>query len=516
VARLKGPRLQDLERVRPPPLDLTESEIQKQRFFMEKATPRLVEWCCQGTKTNPRRPLKMKLSRSQVRRKTSTLPILRFEDQKLTSFSGLLLFHLLFSRLHLKERLRNCFRLLNSSRAYDLAVITLGLIVHLLLGFRQLRDVAYYQDDPMVLRVLGLNRLPDVATISRALASADSDSVASLRHLCRQLVLERLAFLGLRRVTLDFDGSVIGTGRRAEGSAVGFNRNKKGQRSYYPLFCTLAQSGQVFDVLHRPGNVHDSNGAADFLRACIERLREVLPGIQVEIRMDSAFFSDSLVRLLEELDVEFTISVPFERFVELKAMIEGQRRWQRLGRGRNYFELSWKPKSWEREHRFIVVRSQTVSRDPGPVQLDLFVPQVQGYDFKVVLTNKQISSRAVVDFHDGRGAQEGAFAELKSHGQLDYVPTRTLAGNQIFLLSAILAYNLNRELQMIAQPQSRATAPQRPPLWKFERLQTVRGKLIQRAGRFTQPQGRLTLTLSANRAVQEELLHYMAALQEAA
>jgi hypothetical protein len=45
---------------------------------------------------------------------------------------------------------------------------------------------------------------------------------------------------------------------------VGFNRKKKGQRSYYPLFCSVAQTGQVLDVWHRPGNVHDSNGAKAF------------------------------------------------------------------------------------------------------------------------------------------------------------------------------------------------------------------------------------------------------------
>jgi Transposase DDE domain group 1 len=459
----------------------------------------------------------MKLSRTEVRRKTSSFPILRFEDQKLTSFSGLLVFHLLFVRLQLKDRLRRCFRHLGSStRAYDLPAVVLGLILHLLLGFRRLRDVTYYRDDPMVHRVLGLTRLPDVATISRLLASADAEGVACLRQLCRQLVLDRLASLNLRRVTLDFDGSVIGTGRRAEGTAVGFNRNKKGQRSYYPLFCTVAQTGQVFDLLHRPGNVHDSKGAETFIQTCVESMQQALPGIQIEVRMDSAFFSDALVGRLEQLGVEFTLSVPFERFAELKSMIEGRRLWWFLGTEQAYFEPSWKPKCWQHRHRLIVVRSQTTIREPGPIQLDLFVPQAVGYEFKVVLTNKSSGARNVVSFHEGRGAQEGAFAELKSQGQLDYVPTQRLAGNQIFLLCAILAYNLNRELQMTAQPQSRGTAPQRPPLWKFERLHTLRSKLIARAGRFTEPQGQLTLTMSANQATREELLHYVKTLQEAA
>jgi Transposase DDE domain group 1 len=195
----------------------------------------------------------MKLSRNQVQSKTHAIPELRFEDQKLTSFAGLFVFQLLFQRLDLKSRLRKCFQHLRSNRAYDHALAVLGLIVHLLIGFRQLRDVRYYRDDPMVQRTLGLNRLPDVATISRLLATADFASVTSLRQLIRQMVLEALSTIGLRRITLDFDGSVIGTGRSAEGSAVGFNRKKKGQRSYYPLFCTIAQTGQVFDVLHRPG-----------------------------------------------------------------------------------------------------------------------------------------------------------------------------------------------------------------------------------------------------------------------
>lgn len=483
---------------------------------MEKAAPELVKWCCQGTNSNPWRPLIVKLSRDQVRRKTHATPDLLFEDQQLTSFAGLFLFQLLFQRLDLRQRLRTAFRHLRSRRAYDHALAVLGLIVHLLLGYRQLRDLRYYRDDPMVLRVLGLERLPDVATVSRLLASADSHSVANLRQVCRQLVIERLASVGLRRLTIDFDGSVISTGRCAEGTAVGFNRQKKGQRSYYPLFCTVAQTGQVFDVHHRPGNVHDSNGAQDFILACVSHLRNALPGVRIEVRMDGAFFSDALVSMLSDLGVEFTISVPFERFVELKGLIETRRKWRLLGQGLAYFERRWKPKAWGRRYRFVFVRTRTAIREKGPVQLDLFVPQQYGYDFKVLVTNKTIRAKEVVSYHNGRGAQEGVFAELKSQGQLDYVPTQTLAGNQIFLLSAALSHNLNRELQMTTHEPSRGTTTQRSPLWHFERLETLRCKLIQRAGRFTRPQGRLTLTLSANQAVRDELLHYRNALDEAA
>lgn len=463
---------------------------------------------------NNRKPLAMKLSRNAVRRKTHAIPTLRFEQQRLTSFSGLLLFQALFSRLDLKRRLRLCFEA--GGAIYPRATIALSLIVHLLLGYRRLRDARYYRDDPMVRRLLGLNRLPDVATISRCLAQASSESIERMRRLCRELVLERLVAFVPHRLTLDFDGSVISTGRWAEGTAVGFNRKKKGQRSYYPLFCTLAQTGQVFDLLHRPGNVHDIRGAKDFLIACIEQVRAVLPGVVLEVRLDSAFFSEEILRTLHELGVEFSISVPFARFVELKQRIEARRRWHRVNADLSYFEDRWKPKSWPRRYRFVFLRTAYRRRCKQPVQLDLFEPVEQEFRYTVVVTNKTVKAAAVARFHHGRGAQEGVFAELKSQGQLDYIPSRTLVGNQLYMLAAVLAYNLNRELQMTVELPERTTTPTRATLWGFQQLETIRRTLVQRAGRITRPQGELTLTISANDKVKDELLHYLDQLQQAA
>ena len=52
--------------------------------------------------------------------------------------------------------------------------------------------------------------------------------------------------------------------------------------------------------------------------------------------------------------------------------------------------------------------------------------------------------------------------------------------------------------------------------WAFEKLDTLRHRLIQRAGRLTRPQGQLTLTMSANEAVRKDLLHFLDVLQKAA
>ena len=458
----------------------------------------------------------MKNSRADVHRKTFAIPKLRFEDQKLTSFSGLIVFQKLFTVLKLNVRLRRCFSHLGVTPIFGHARIILLLVVHFLIGFRQLRDVQYYKDDPIVKRVLGLNHLPDVATISRTLASSDTRSVESFQRLVREIVQERIASMGLARVTIDFDGSTLGTGRFAEGTAVGFNRKKKGQRSYYPLYCTIAQTGQVLDVLHRSGNVHDSNGAMAFIKKCVKAVRLALPGVLVEVRMDSAFFSDEIIQMLTSEGIEFTVSVPFERFPELKGKIESQSQWDRVNSEIDFFEENWKPQSWRRSFRFLFVRKTVKKKQKKPIQLNLFVPSEDGYEYKVVITNKTMGAGRIVAFHNGRGSQEGIFAELKSHNQMDYIPTRTWVGNKLYLLSTILAHNLTRELQMIANPPERKTTSKRPTLWIFTQLNTLRNRLINRAGRLVRPNGKLTLAMSANEAVQNELLHYLEALDQAA
>jgi hypothetical protein len=454
----------------------------------------------------------MKYSRSNIESKASAVPELKFENQSLTSFAGLVIFQKFFAMLQLKARLRACFRSLSGSPIYRHGTLFLQLIVHFLLGFRELQDARHYQDDPLVKRVLGLNRLPDVATLSRMLRNASPESVARLRALLIEMVLVRLELAQVVRITLDFDGSVLSTRRHAEGTAVGYNKKRKGARSYYPLFCTVAQTGQVLDFLHRPGNVHDSNGAKAFILQCVAAVRAALPGVYIEVRVDSAFFSDEIVMALADADVEFTMSVPFERFVELKKMIEARRKWHTLDSDTSYFEMPWKPQVWQERFRFLFIRTRSRQQQKGPIQLDLFVPHEYGYEFKVIVTNKILEAQHTVAYHEGRGSQEGVFAELKSHCNLGYVPVRTLYGNQTYLLAGLFAHNLTRELQMQIAAPSRGTTRNRATLWVFEKLDTVRKTVIQRAGRFTLPQGVLTLTISASSTLKARLLQTLGAL----
>jgi len=300
----------------------------------------------------------------------------------------------------------------------------------------------------------------------------------------------------------------------AEGTAVGFNKQKKGARSYYPLFCTVAQTGQVLDFLHRPGNVHDSNGAREFILQCVELVRRNCPYAVLEVRMDSAFFSDEIVGALADQSVEFTISVPFERFPALKQIVEERRKWLRCGDGTWSFEIEWKPKSWLESQRFVVIRKEVGTQRKGPMQLDLFEPQERSFEYKVIVTNKNTTTRSVTRYHEGRGAQESIFGEMKSDVAMGHIPVRRRNGNQMYLLAGLIGHNLIRELQMRESPPQRGTVCRRATLWVFERISTLRQEVFARAGRFTRPNGRLTLTINAVAKLRVKLLKLREAAAE--
>jgi hypothetical protein len=452
----------------------------------------------------------VKLTKADIHAKVHRIPTLKFQaEKKLTSYAGMVIFQALFQKLRLLAALRKCFAPSKGSSIYGQAKMMLLLIVHLIIGFRRLRGLDFYRDDPLIQRIVGLKRLPDVATLSRMLKQVSPKVVGNLQSLNRNLVLSRLHASNLKRVTIDFDGSVQSTKGHTEGSAVGFNKKKKGARSYYPLFATIAQQVQILDRLHRPGNVHDSNGAKQFMFQSFLYAWAAKPDAQFESRMDSAFFSEDILFQLDRSHVAFTCSVPFERLPKLKCLIENRRRWHHCTKDWSFFESDWKPAIWEKGFRLLCLRHRKKTICKGPLQLDLFEPKDHEYEYKAIVTNKSTSAKHVLLFHHGRGSQEKIFGEAKQSVALDYLPSKYLVANQVFTLAGMLAHNLTRELQMCTKPTRRRNSAKRHALWSFETLLHLRQHLVHKAGLLAHPQNKLTLTMNANKKVQKQICFYL-------
>jgi hypothetical protein len=101
----------------------------------------------------------------------------------------------------------------------------------------------------------------------------------------------------------------------------------------------------VLDEYHRPGNVHDSNGAEAFFKHCQKTYTRSCRKARSRPASKALFFTETIAERLHGNGVEFTISVPFERFIELKSMIKGRKRGSRLNDKLTIFEVQLKPKS---------------------------------------------------------------------------------------------------------------------------------------------------------------------------
>ncbi len=132
------------------------------------------------------------------------------------------------------------------------------------------------------------------------------------------------------------------------------------------------------------------------------------------------------------------------------------------------------------------------------------------------MSDKCESAKAVVLFHNGRGSLEAIFSDAENDAALNVIPCKRLCADLIFTISAMMAHNLSREIQMPALPFAIRARAKRPAAWKFKKLSAIRRLIILRAGRLTRPQGKLTLTMSANQAVRKNFSHFLNILQKAA
>ena len=116
-----------------------------------------------------------------------------------------------------------CFEHRAASPIFSTTSIAILLIVGTLPGYLRLLDVQYLQNDPFVLWIPGERRMPTQSTISRQLSALDDRSIGLSELLQQRLTLHALEREPLSRITLDFDGSVLGTYLHAEGVASGYN-----------------------------------------------------------------------------------------------------------------------------------------------------------------------------------------------------------------------------------------------------------------------------------------------------
>ncbi len=445
----------------------------------------------------------MRLRIGSLRRNVKGDLRIEFVQQDLTSSAGLELLRRYFRLLDLHRRIRQAFSTYGLGGDYGCGRLVLLVIALLVVGGRRLEHLRYLAADPLVARLCGLARIPADRTVVTWLKQFTQAGLQAVITLNSALLYEQIERLGLSRLTIDVDGTVIRTGGKVAWAFRGFNPHHRKDPSYYPLLAHLAQTGQILRLRNRPGNVHDSQGAAAFLRDLLRELRARFGRrLPLEFRMDAAFFQREILTLLLREGCEYAIKVGFWNWVGLKPLVAAQRHWARMDAQVSAFETQLSLAPWGLTLRVVIYRKRVAHATRKNFQLDLFSPDDGHFEYSAVTTNKALSAAALWEFVAGRGAQEKTLAELKGEFALDVVPTNHYGANSAWQQLSILAHNLMRSFQLHTLATPRPRSRKRTYAYAFRSMRTLRFLLIARAGRLARIGGRQVMRMTQNPVTQ--------------
>jgi hypothetical protein len=461
----------------------------------------------------------VRISKSALRARPRDIAI-TFSDEQISSHGGLELIRLYFDQIDLRAQVRTAMAKHGPQGDYGFVHMLLAVVGLLIVGGARVSHLVFLGVDPVFLRFCGLHRLPADRTVVAWLKAFTTPALEALCDLIRDLVYEQIEGLGLRRVTLDLDGSVLRTGSHVEGAARGFHPHHPKDPSYYPLSVHVAQLGQILRLWNRPGNVHDSHNADGFLRTVVRDLSERFGRrLKLELRMDGAFFHPDVFRFLDGewgRDLEYAVKVPMWKWLGLLPVIAERKRWTRVDRYVDGFETRLRIEPWDRIERVVVYRKRVSHRTRKNFQLDLFSPDDGHYEYSAVATNKTLQVAALWHFMAGRGAHEKTYAELKAHFGFAAIPTNQRNANSAWQLISVLAMNLVRSFQIaVGAPQRRRTR-KRTFAYVLQSISTLRFELIHQPLRLVRPKGRKELRFAVSRPARERIETVERQLQRAA
>ena len=446
----------------------------------------------------------MRLKKAKISSRVNNNLGIQFIRQDLTSYSGLELIKRYFRILKLNGTIKAKMKSIGFRGDYPVSKMLLLLIAMIILGVERISNIEYIKDDPLVKRFIELDMLPSRYSIIRFLKQFTGEALKSFIELNSELLVEQINKLGLTRLTIDIDGTVVSSRGKPELSGKGYNPIKRGAYSYFPLTAYLAQTGHFLKIMNRPGNVHDSNGSYEFIEELITGLKFMLGNrIRLQIRHDGAFFSEKNLKMYEKHGLEYASKVPFYRYPIFKRKILSRKKWRRLYSKTSYFFKRMKLDSWEEERLFLFIRIEVPKKKKKKeCQLDLFSPDNIDYEYSVICTNSDMKAKNVIKFMSGRSAQEKAIGELKSDFSFDKLPSSSFNANSAFQQVSMMSYNLMNSFQLDALGHKHTVRKNiMVTRWyKNLRFKTIRFLFVYKAGILSRPNGKLTLNLSNNKA----------------
>ena len=355
-----------------------------------------------------------------------------FTEKKVTPWGGMRMFKQFLDRSGIREQLRvaglpepmsNC--------GYDPVMVMESFWVSVWLGGVRFSHTAIVRFDDALKDIFGWSRVPCVSTYTRYFKRFKREEVDNIFGNINRWFFAQMP---ARNFTVDLDSSVMTRYGKQEGSAVGYNPQKRGRRSHHPLMAFIADVRMVAHSWLRPGNTSSANGVKTFLSETIAILGKHCIGL---LRADAGFFDGSFLDYIESKCLFYIVAVKMNKILKEKIVSPGV--WIKLDGGIDCAEFEYQAQCWSKLRRVVVVR-QLVKERPQAGGKYLF--DMHDYRYQAWITNLTLPAPEVWRLYRGRADAENRIEELKYDFGLDSFCLDSFYATEAAFRSVMVAYNM--------------------------------------------------------------------------
>ena len=359
--------------------------------------------------------------------------IIEFTEKHLTKNAGLYLIGTFADKLNLTEELKRNLTIRRAPNAkYCISDIILMLIMSVIAGAKHVNQFAILRFDYVIRDYFTWQKFPDDRTFGRLFNLFNYEHCAELLHVESIIRNKIWSIKWFGRITLDMDSTVKGVYGSQQGAEKGYNHKKRGQKSYHPLLCFIAENRECFHNWFRCGSSYTSNGVVEFTKECFAKLP---PNVwKIFVRADSGFFNGNFLDLLESKGCEYLIKVKLKKLKQLLMRQSWRKSVHYKGIETSLF--IHKCSTWNKSRTFMAIRKIVKEAD----QYMLF-PEPE-YEFFCYVTNCNITPMKAHKRYGERATSENWIEWCKNHMASGTILTQEFWANSAMFQSCIFGYNL--------------------------------------------------------------------------
>ena len=366
---------------------------------------------------------------------------IEYSDKKVTPFGGMVLMERFLESTKIREQLQQLdLPVSGSNRGYEAEEIIESFWLSIWTGASRYIHCDWLRYDTTLQKIFGFSEMPSQSTYSRFFKkftqARNSRVFPTLQHwFFSQIEVDNL--------TIDFDSTVITKYGEQQGSAIGYNPNKRGRNSHHPLMAFISQTKMVANAWLRPGNTAASSNCVAFMQ---ETFNDVLQDKKIGlVRGDSGFYTEEILSFLEKQQLNYIIATRL--YPNVKNEIWSLENWTELTKGIELNEMQFKHEDGK-TRRYIVIRKRIEDRPNAGGKL-LF-EDMPGYRYSCYVTNITLPVEQIWNIYNSRADCENRIKELKTDFGLDSFCLNDFWATEASFRFIMVAYNLMALFKFVA------------------------------------------------------------------